>query len=431
MDLEEKEYRNLVVGTDTKVPIENEVMSEYINFDNAATTPPFVSVMKKINEFVPLYSSIHRGNGYKSIYSSKLYEESKINVAKFVGADLKKDTVIYLKNTTEAINKLAYRFYKKNKKCVILSSYMEHHSNDLPWREKYIVKYIAVDENGRLDLHDLKRKLIKYWGLVKLVCVSGASNVTGYINPIYKIAKLVHQYNAKILVDGAQLIPHVAVDMQPHGSKDHIDYLVFSAHKMYAPFGIGVLIGHKNTFEYGSPEYKGGGTVDIVTHECIIWNEPPEREEAGTPNVIGAVALAQAIDTLTDIGMENVQQYEERLACYAMKQLREIPQVTIYEDSECRDRLGIICFNVEYIHHSEVARLLSQKGGIGVRSGCFCAQPYVQKLLKLTHKDVLKYMGKEKKDRPGMVRISFGIYNNFEEIDCFMRVLKDIIHDNI
>jgi selenocysteine lyase/cysteine desulfurase len=180
---------------------------------------------------------------------------------------------------------------------------MEHHSNDLPWRNKYNVDYIKVDDNGRLCLYDLEKKLLKYKKEVALVTVTGASNVTGYKNPIHDIAELVHKFDAKVMVDAAQLIGHSCLDMKPDNSSQHIDYLAFSAHKMYAPFGTGVLIGPEYDFVKGEPEYRGGGTIDIVTHDLIRWAEPPHKDEAGTPNIMGVVALSEAIRTLNSIGM--------------------------------------------------------------------------------------------------------------------------------
>ncbi len=207
---------------------------------------------------------------------------------------------------------------------------MEHHSNDLPWRDKYNVDYIEVDDCGRLVMEDLRSKLIRYGDKVKLVTIAGASNVTGYINPIYDIAKLVHEFGCKILVDGAQLVPHCKLSMKPHDSLEHIDYLAFSAHKMYAPFGIGVLIGPKETFERGDPDYKGGGTVNVVTKDYVLWTDPPEKDEAGTPNVMGVIALAKAIDTMTGIGMKNIEIYEQDIFEYAFRKIAQIPDIKIY-----------------------------------------------------------------------------------------------------
>ena len=215
-------YRKLIVGAETQIPLSNGQMVTSINFDNAATTPPFSSVLQSVVSFAPWYSSIHRGTGYKSQYSSEIYEKSRDTIRNFVKAD-SDNTVVFVKNTSEAINKLSYRLYRKNKHSVILSTHMEHHSNDLPWRNKYDVDYIRVDDTGRLSMHDLEKKLRKYKKELALVTVTGASNVTGYKNPIHDIAELVHKYDAKLMVDAAQLIGHSCVDMKPDSSNRHID----------------------------------------------------------------------------------------------------------------------------------------------------------------------------------------------------------------
>lgn len=418
-------YRHLVAGLDSLVPLANGQQVPAINFDNAATTPPFNSVLKDLVEFAPTYSSIHRGTGYKSIISSKLYEEARAVIANFVKADLSKDSIIFVKNTTEAINKLSYRLWEPGKKEVVLSTQMEHHSNDLPWRKKFTVDYIQTDEKGRLSLSDLKAKLEKYKGKVKLVAVTGASNVTGYVNPIHKIAELAHQYQAKIIVDGAQLIPHASIDMQPYDSLKHIDYLAFSAHKMYAPFGIGVLIGPRETFFRGEPEYVGGGTVSIVTPDAVYWDEPPHKEEAGTPNIMGVLALVSAIKSLHSIGMKKLERQESNLLEYALARLVKVPDLEIYSDLNHKERIGVIPFNIKGMSHSLAARVLSAEAGIAVRNGCFCAQPYIQRLLRISPQDMVKYM-KPGVERPGLVRISFGLYNEIREIDTLVQMLRQI-----
>lgn len=419
--------RNLVTGTETRIPLSDGRFVTAINFDNAATTPPFVSVMQEIMNFAPWYSSVHRGTGYKSRISSEVYEKSRQSVLNFVNADPENCTAIFVKNATEAINKLSYRLCENNKKCVVLSTGMEHHSNDLPWRGKFKVDYIDVDAEGKLIMEDLEYKLRKYGGNVKFVTVTGASNVTGYINPVYEAAAVAHKYNAGICVDGAQLIPHMPFDMRPFNNKEHIDYLAFSAHKMYAPFGIGVLIGPKEAFTKGEPDYVGGGTVKIVTHDIVKWDSPPHKEEAGSPNIMGVVALNTAINSLGAIGMRNIHSLEKRLTEYALDKFRNIPQVILYGDKYGdRNRLGIIPFNIEGIHHSLVAEILSGEAGIAIRNGCFCAQPYIQKLLKIDPRDIEKFVKNPDMPRPGMVRISFGLYNDFREIDILADMVRTI-----
>lgn len=418
-------YRELFVGLETLVPLAKGGAVPAINFDNAATTPPLKKVMNDINQFVPYYSSIHRGAGYKSVLSSQIYEQARKTVLQFVGGQSEQNTVIFVKNTTEAINKLSYRLWNPQKKEVVLTTWMEHHSNILPWRDKFQVDYVEIENHGGLSLEDLERKLQRYKGAVKLVAVTGASNVTGIINPVQHIAEIAHRYKAKILVDAAQLAPHGPIDMRPDHSPDHIDFLAFSAHKMYAPFGTGVLVGPKQVFEQESPEYKGGGTVRVVTKDRVIWDDPPHKEEAGTPNVLGVVALVSAIETLNSLGMKRVLKQDERLLHYAQKKLERISGIELYTPLSVA-RIGVIPFNIAGMHHEKVAEILSGEGGMAVRTGCFCAQPYVQRLLRISDQDMEKFIINPHLPRPGLVRISFGLYNTREEIDQTIALLQEI-----
>ncbi|HBY20373.1 MAG TPA: aminotransferase, partial [Clostridiales bacterium] len=262
---------------------------------------------------------------------------------------------------------------------------------------------------------------------LKRVTVTGVSNVTGYINPIHEIAKIVHKHNVKLLVDGAQLVPHMPVDMKPYDSLEHIDYLVFSAHKLYAPFGGGVLIGPKATFEKGFPAYTGGGCVRLVTHDFGQWAQPPAKDEAGTPNVMSIVALVAAIKTLKNIGMQVIEEYERSLAKYALDRLKQVADIETYACKQIDSkRLGIIPFNIKGIHHNIVAKVLSLEDGIAVRNGMFCAHPYAQKLLKLTAKEIDYFAKNSGVSFPGMVRISFGLYNNHEEIERLIYAINKI-----
>lgn len=419
-------YRELFVGLDTLVPQVRGGLAPAINFDNAATTPPLTKVMAEINQFAPLYSSIHRGTGYKSVLSSQIYERARKTVLAFVGGLSDLNTVIFVKNTTEAINKLSYRLWNPRKKEVILTTWMEHHSNLLPWRDKFQVDYVELNEQGGLNLEDLEQKLLRHQGAVKLVAVSGASNVTGIMNPIHRIAEIAHRYQARILVDAAQLAPHAAIDMRPHHSPEHIDFLAFSAHKMYAPFGIGVLIGPSQVFEQGNPEYSGGGTVKFVTKDQVFWDDPPHKEEAGTPNILGVVALVAAIETLRSIGMKTVYKQEERLLNYTQKKMEKMAEIELYAPLNT-PRIGVIPFNVVGMDHEEVAQALSREGGIAVRNGCFCASPYVQKLLRISDRELGNIINNPLLPHPGIVRISFGLYNTVEEVNQMLSVLQGII----
>jgi cysteine desulfurase / selenocysteine lyase len=426
------DWRDRIVGLDRLMPVLNGRMARYINLDNAASTPPLKSVVEAVNRFLPYYSSVHRGTGFKSRLSTATYDDAHDTIARFVGADTSSNTVIFGKNTTEAINKLAYRFPLADDS-VVLSTGMEHHSNDLPWRARARVIRAGVTSDGRLDEDDVDRLLAAYGSRVALLTVSGASNVTGLVQPIHRLAQKAHAVGARILVDAAQLAPHRRIDMKPDDDPEHLDYVAISAHKMYAPFGTGALVGRRDTFLSGAPEYQGGGTVEIVTPDDVHWAGLPDREEAGTPNVVGAVAMAAAAQTLMDAGLDGIAQHEAGLTAYALERLSAIPAVTIYGPSHHgnADRLGVIAFNVGTIPHALVAAILGYEAGIGVRNGCFCAQPYVMRLLGVTEVDQARwhreYLAGDRSQKPGMVRISVGAYNVIEDIDVLVAMLQRIV----
>ena len=244
---------------------------------------------------------------------------------------------------------------------------------------------------------------------------------------------LAHRYGAQILVDAAQLAPHRAIDLLASDDPGHIDYLVASAHKMYAPYGSGVLIGPKDVFAQAGPDYSGGGTVEIVTEDEVFWNAPPERDEAGSPNVLGAVAMAAACRTMSEIGMDWLAEHETELTRYALAEMRRIEGIEIYGDNEparAGERLGVIPFNIKGLSHYLVSAVLSTEHAIGVRNGCFCAHPYVLHLLDIGdpvawswRKQVINGV---RAHLPGLVRISFGCYNNAEEVDRLVQALYRI-----
>jgi len=290
------DYRYLFVGLETDVPLLDGSQSRYINLDNAASTPSLTSVLDTINQFMHFYSSVHRGTGFKSQLSTHAYEESRMAVMSFLGADPATHTCIFSKNTTEAINKLARRFPFTPQRNVVITSGMEHHSNDLPWRAAAHTVHVKLTPDGLLDEADFDAKIASYKNQVALVTITGASNVTGFLNPIYRLAQKAHAAGAQICVDCAQLAPHRQVEMRSLEDPTHLDYVTISAHKLYAPFGTGALIGRRDTFEGGDPDQKGGGTVEVVTLDSVVWAEPPDREEAGSPNTVGAVAWQRQFD---------------------------------------------------------------------------------------------------------------------------------------
>ena len=425
--------REQIIGVEMKVPLLDGTHRTYVNFDNAASTPCLRPVREKIDNFLNWYASVHRGTGFKSQLSTHVYEEARRIVLAFVGGHPNLDTVIFGKNTTEALNKAASRFPLKNKPVVITST-MEHHSNDLPWRAVGQVEHIALQPDGSLDMENLKHKLEEYPGRVSLVAIAGGSNVTGYINPIYEIAEMAHAAGALILVDMAQYAPHRAVDMYPHDDPRHLDFIVMSAHKMYAPFGTGALVGPKHIFESGAPDLVGGGTVDIVTLESVEWTEPPEKEEAGSPNVIGAVALAETLLTLQEIGLDAIAAHEAELTAHALKGLNDLDEVTVIGDLDPENspsRLGVIPIAVDGLSHYLLAAILGTEFGIGVRNGCFCAHPYVLELAEVSEEEARHYREEIRKNSranlPGFVRISFGMYNTLKEVDILLDALAKIV----
>lgn len=412
----------LIYGYDKKVPT-SLGYKNYINFDNAASTPPFKAVIHHLCKEAEWYSSIHRGTGFKSQYSTDKYEEAREITGRFVGADLEHDVVIFTKNTTDSIHKVSH--YLENLPGeIIIYTRIEHHSNELPWQKSPSI--CLGLRNGELDLNLLEQLFKDRRGKIKLLAVSGASNVTGYTPPIYSLAELAHENGAKILVDGAQLVPHRPVNMYPANDPRHLDFLAFSGHKMYAPFGTGVLIGPRSFFKNLPPSEVGGGTVKGISPQGIIWAEPPDVEEAGSPNVLGALAIAKATEILTQLGWPKLVEHENILLAYTLKKLEALKEVIIYNHS-LRNRIGVISFNIAGVSHYEVARYLADSKGIGVRNGCFCARSYVRSLLNLNDRQTIEQFGLKNQETPGMVRISFGCYNQISEVDILITAIKDFI----
>lgn len=422
--------RDDIIGIDTLVPVLGGAERRYTFLDNAASTPAFRRVWKRIEEFLPWYSGVHRGTGFKSWVATEAYDRAHDVAGKFVGADLSLNQVIFTKNTTECINKLAARF-RFGPDDVIITTGMEHHSNDLPWRRYARVVHVPIKELGYLDLDALRETLRVYKGKVGLVAVTGASNITGICEPVHDIAEWTHAAGALLFVDAAQLVPHRGVDMLPNDDPRHIDFLAFSAHKMYAPFGTGVLVGPTEFFEQRDPDAVGGGVASIVTLDDVEWNPSPHRDEAGSPNVIGGIALAEAIMVMESVGMDTIAAHEQRLLEYAFDRLRRIPRLIFYGPAEnLKDKVGVIAFNVEGMHPALVAAILSTEGALGVRNGYFCAQPYVKKLLNVSE-EVARDTGcgvvsDDGTAFPGMVRASFGCYSNEDDVNVLIDMLGRI-----
>jgi len=424
--------RSRILGLDHEVPLLDGRRVPYVNLDNAASTPPFIDVVRAIEAFMPYYSSVHRGTGFKSRLSTVAYDQAHEIVGRFVGADLRTNTVIFGKNTTEAINKLAWRFASDPDQ-VVITTQLEHHSNDLPWRAHANAHHVRALPDGRLDEAHFDQLLDQYAGHIALVAVTGASNVTGFLQPIHRLARKAHAAGALILVDTAQLAPHRRVDMRPDDDPEHLDFVTLSAHKMYAPYGTGALIGPKEFFMQQPPEYRGGGTIDVVTMDEVRWAGMPDRDEAGSPNVVGAVAMAVAARTLMEVGMDAVAAHEEHLIAYALERLRDVPGIHIYGETDparANEKVGVIPFTMQGMSPFLTAAILGYEGGIGVRSGCFCAHPYVVHLLHLDEDAAQNWRDQliagDRSEMPGMVRASFGCYNNTDDVDRLVEMLHKI-----
>jgi len=404
----------------------------YANLDHAASTPPFLAVLDAVNRFSSWYANVHRGTGFKSRLSSWVFDDARHAALRFVGADAAHAVAIFTRNATEAINPLAVRL-RLPADAVVITTLMEHHSNDLPWRRAARAVHVGVDRFGRVDEDALRGALHEHRGRAAILAVTAASNVSGYVNPVHRWARWAHEAGARIAVDAAQLVPHRPLDVGPAGDPEHLDFVAFSAHKMYAPFGAGVLIGPRSQFADGEPLLVGGGTVAIVDVERVLWAAPPDREEAGTPCVIGAVALRAAIEEIGRIGWPALMEHEAELTRLTLTALREIPEVRIYGDAaptRAEERLGVVAFNVGDLPHALVSAILAEEWGIGTRNGCFCAHPYAKALLGLEPDEVLALEQRvEAGDHsavPGMIRASFGAANVAEDAERLGEAVRAI-----
>lgn len=430
------DLRRDVVGIADPTPVLGGGSRPYVFLDNAASTPTFRRVLSAVEEFLPWYSAVHRGAGFKSRVATTAFDRSHDVVARFVGADPSSNMVAFGKNTTECINKLANRF-GLTRDDVVITTTMEHHSNLLPWRKYATVVHVGVDADGRVDLEALQASIRAYAGRLKLVAITGASNITGLCPPIHEIAQWAHDVGARIFVDAAQLAPHRRIDMRPDDDPSHLDFLAFSAHKMYAPFGVGALIGPVSFFAQGVPDMVGGGVVDVVTLEDVVWNESRHKEEAGSPNVVGGVALAAAIAVLESVGMDAIAAHERDLLHYALPRLAAVPGLTLYGPADRLDeRVGVIPFTVSGQPHGLVAAALAAESAIGVRSGFFCAQPYVKGLLGV-RPDQARQTGcgvsavNATEAGAGMVRASLGCYSTRDDVDALLEALGRVVRGEL
>jgi cysteine desulfurase / selenocysteine lyase len=377
-----------------------------VYFDNAATSQKPIVVIEAINQYYRNYNAnIHRGIHKLAEEATLAHEEAREKVAKFINAK-RSSEIVFTRNATEALNLVAYTWGRANigKGDKIVLTIMEHHSDIVPWqllaKEKEAkIEYIQIDENGELRQDEVHEMIDEK---TKIVCVTHASNVLGTVNPAKDIARVAHRFGAMFLVDAAQSVPHMAVDVQDIDC----DFAAFSGHKMLGPTGIGVLYGRAEHLE-AMPPFLGGGEMIREVHTTgASWKDLPYKFEAGTPNISGAIGLGAAVDYLRGIGMKNVYDHEKEISRYALERMKGVKGLDIYGPKDVEHRVGVISFNLGGIHPHDLASILDEEG-IAIRSGHHCAQPLME-FLQL----------------PATSRASFYIYNTKEEVDALIEALE-------
>lgn len=369
---------------------------DLVYLDSAATSQKPQAVIEAVSTYYREYNSnVHRGVHTLGTRATDGYEGAREKVRKFIGAKSTQE-IIFTRGATTGLNIVAQSYGLTNVKAgdEIVITYMEHHANVIPWQQVAKVtgatlKYIPLQEDGTIELSDVEATVTAN---TKIVSVMHVSNVLGTINPVKEIAKIAHKHGAIMVVDGAQSTPHMKIDVQDLDC----DFFAFSGHKMCAPTGIGVLYGKKELLEKMEPVEFGGEMIDFVGLQESSWKELPWKFEAGTPIIAGAIGLAAAIDFLEQIGLENIEAHEHKLAQYALEQLSKVDGLTIYGP---KHRAGLVTFNIEDVHPHDVATVLDAEG-IAVRAGHHCAQP-LMKWLKVS----------------ATARASFYLYNTEDEVD--------------
>lgn len=380
--------------------------NDLIFFDNGATTQKPIQVIDAISDYYKNYNSnIHRSVYTLGDESEKIYEESKHLVKEFINANSHEE-IIYTSGTTESMNFIA-RIIEQDVEDgdEIILTYMEHHANLVPWqqlaiRKNLTLRFLDLDELGRININQLK-ELIN--DKTKIVSICHASNVLGNINPVYEIGSLLKDKNIYFVVDAAQSVPHMKINVD----KMNCDFLAFSAHKMCGPTGIGVLYGKKNLLEKFDPVEFGGGMIGVVEEKSSTWAILPDKFEAGTPLLAEAAGLGATIKYLEDIGLENIESYTKELTKYLYDELSKISNIKIYGTNEISERVSLVSFNLEGVHPHDLTSFLDEKG-ICIRAGHQCTQPLLGKLGAYS-----------------VARASLYFYNTKEEIDFFIQVLKE------
>ena len=411
-----------LIGDGLLVPCIDGIERPYLNLDAAASTNALPAVADAVHRFLPWYSSVHRGAGIKSRRATCAYEEARRAALTFAGRDPAGDDIaVICRNTTEAINHLAYRL-RLDTDDVVVTTVVEHHANLLPWARVCRRRFVECGPDGTFTPDDVRQSLDD-GPTPRLLAVTGASNVSGWVPDLAGVIAAAHECGVPVLVDAAQLAAHRRLPAEA-------DYLAWSGHKMYAPFGAGILVGPRATFTDGDPFLAGGGAVDLVDLDEVAWTDPPDREEAGSPNVLGAVALHAAIDELGRIGWTGVIDHDRVLAEHLRSGLAAIDRVRLLGPGTRADVLPLATFTIEGVPHALVAARLSAEYAIGVRHGCFCAHPYLMRLLGLGAEEVASYRQSlkagDRSNVPGAVRASAGISTTASDVDRFLDAVRAI-----
>jgi selenocysteine lyase/cysteine desulfurase len=383
----------------TEVPLVDGTTSRFVNFDYAASAPPLASVHRAVTKTMAHYASIHRGQSYLSRVSTASYERARETIAELTHARAD-DVVIFTRNTTDALTLLAQATPGR-----VVHFDIEHHANLLPWRTTEWAPVIARD-TVPASLAELESELLR--APAALVATTGASNVTGECPPLLELAELAHRHGARLVVDGAQLAPHRPLDV----AALDIDYIACSGHKLYAPYGAGVLIGRRDWLDAANPHQPGGGAVVNVSLDGVEWKPSPARHEGGTPNLVGAVSLGAAFRALHELGFDTIREHEMALYDQLVAGLRALGIEVLRIWPDHRELVGVASFNVPGYPADLVAAYLSAEHGIGVRGGRFCAHPL---LARLGLNDA------------GAVRASIGLGTSSDDVDALLGALHSLL----
>lgn len=390
-------------------PILNDEANPVVYLDSAATTQKPLSVIKSLENYYTSQNANPLRGLYKlSATATSEYEQARHSVAQFINAN-EDCEIIFTRNTTESLNLIAYTYGMENiqEGDEIVISILEHHSNILPWQmiaklEKATLKYMYINDEGIISDEEIQTKITPK---TKIVSITQVSNVLGVATPLKAIIKKAHEVGAIAIVDGAQGAPHMATDVQDLDC----DFYAFSGHKMLAPMGIGVLYGKKSILEQMPPFLRGGEMIETVSEQDATFAPLPEKFEAGTPNVSGAIALKAAIEYINQVGFSYIEQQEEKLMKIAMEELSKLPYITIYGSPDYKKHKGVLSFNIQDIHPHDVSSLVDYHGNIALRAGNHCAHP------------LLKYLNAQSTNR-----ISFYFYNTKEDVYQFIEQIKKV-----